>query len=287
MRSKWKLWDFFKANPRSVSPERKGIYAVSSFDPIAMKLFKDKIPKTDLEEGKLTILMGKELTVEWIEQNLQTMGLFGNKESYLVHFAQDLAKDVQEKFLSEDLIMDERYFILSFDAPTDFFKALSEKEEVCSIEIQAPMFWENRELLEFFSAQTGVFLDYQASQLLQESVEATCSNYLNILERLKVNFGSEAVSAEKLSQVLTKEKLDQFLLAEMFSNKKFPNFYKGLLSVATENSALRLFFSFMQKHMGKVCDPSYLDSKKKLSKYDRQILSCSKIWRKADAARSI
>ena len=287
MLSKWKLWDFFKANARSVSPERKGIYAVRCFDPIVMKLFKDQIPKNYFEDEKLNIMMGKELSVAWLEENLQTLGLFGNSQSYLVHFAQDIPKDAQELILSGELLVDERYLILSFSEQCDFFKALCDKDEVSGIEIQEPMFWETREFLEFFSSLTGVYLDYRASQKLQESLEATCSNYLNVLEQLKINFGTEAITVEKLDEVLTKEKLDQFLLAEMFGSKKFTNFYKNLLDVETDNISLLRFFAFMQKHMGKICDPSYLDAKKKLSKYDRQILSCSKIWKQTEALRSI
>ena len=59
------------------------------------------------------------------------------------------------------------------------------------------------------------------------------------------------------------------------------------MSVTHGDDSLQRFFAFMQKHMGKICDSSYLNSKKKLSKYDRQILSCSKIWKKDDAMRSI
>lgn len=287
MHSKWKLWDFFKANPKSVSPDRKGIYAVSCFDPIIMKLFRDQIPKKYFEDEKINVLLGKELTSSWIEENLKTLGLFGNSESYLVHFADEIPKDAQELLLEEDLILDERYLILSFSGSSDFFKALAQKDSVNGVEIQAPMFWENRELLEFFSNQTGTYLDYQASQKLQDSVEATCSNYLSILEQLKINFGSESITVEKLDEILSKEKLDQFLLAELFSTRKFTNFYRGLLEVNVDNVSLLRFFAFMQKHMGKICDPSYLDSKKKLSKYDRQILSCSKIWTKPQALRSI
>lgn len=287
MLSKWKLWDFFKANPRSVSPERKGVYAARCFDPIVMKLFKDQIPKNYFQDEKLHIQMGKEISADWLEENLKTLGLFGNTDSYLIHFAEEIPKDAQELFLEGNLLVDERYVILSFSGPSDFFSALCEKKEVSGIEIQPPMFWETREFLEFFSSYTGVYLDYRASQRLQESVEATCSNYLNILEQLKINFGSESITLERLEEVLTKEKLDQFLLAELFGSKKFSNFYKGLLSVSADNVALLRFFAFMQKHMGKICDPSYLDSKKKLSKYDRQILSCSKIWKKSEALRSI
>ncbi|MCO4752912.1 MAG: hypothetical protein KC478_00450 [Bacteriovoracaceae bacterium] len=287
MRSKWKLWDFFKANNRSISPDKKGLYAVHCFDPIIMKLFKDQIPSQDLEGGKLHILTAKDVTADWIEQNLQTMGLFGNSESYLVHFAQDLSKDAQEKLLNEELLLDDRYFIMSFEKENDFYKELVGKDSVHGIDIQAPMFWENRELLEFFSSYTGVYLDYSAAQKLQDSVEATCSNFLNILEQLKINFGNESITSDKLDEVLSKEKLDQFLLAEYFATKKFSAFYKQLLSVSIGTESLQRFFAFMQKHMGKICDPSYLDDKKKLSKYDRQILSCSKIWKKEDALRSV
>lgn len=287
MLSKWKLWDFFKANPTGLSPEKKGVYAVRAFDPVVMKLFKDQVPKEYLEEGKFNIMLGKEVTSSWIEENLRTLGLFGNSESYLIHNAQEMPKDAKAALLDEGLIVDDRYIVLSFSSSDDFFSELSAKEDVNGIEITPPMFWETREFLEFFSSYTGVYLDYQAGQRLQEAVEPTCSNYLNILEQLKINFGNESIDLHKLNQIVKQEKLDQFLLAELFGSKKFSGFYKRLLETNLDNISLLRFFAFMQKHMGKICDPSYLDSKKKLSKYDRQILSCSKIWKKSDALRSI
>src|SRR5690554_4961568 len=204
MLSKWKLWDFFKANPASVSPEQKGVYAVRAFDPIVTKLFREQIPQNYLGDEKLKPVMGKEATRDWVEDNLKTLGLFGNTESYFIHFAEEIPREAQEALLADDLLLEDRYLILSFSGNSDFFAELCGKERVRGIEIQAPMFWENREFLEFFSSYTGVFLDYRASQLLQESVEATCSNYLNILEQLKINFESSSITVEMLEEVLSK-----------------------------------------------------------------------------------
>ncbi len=177
-----------------------------------------------------------------------------------------MPKDAKEALLDEGLIVDDRYIVLSFTGNDDYFKELVSRDGVKGIEISPPMFWETREFLEFFSSYTGVYLDYQASQRLQEVVEPTCSNYLNILEQLKINFGKESIDLYKLNQIVKQEKLDQFMLAELFAAKKFSRFYKRLLETGLDNVTLLRFFAFMQKHMGKVCDPSYLGVEKEALK---------------------
>ena len=43
---------------------------------------------------------------------------------------------------------------------------------------------------------------------------------------------------------------------------------------------------FMHNHMQKVHDPSYADSKKRLSKYDKQIIHQQKLWKTSQSARA-
>lgn len=277
MHSKWKVWDFFKSNGNSLREGEEGLYSFYAFDPLISKLFIERVPRKILDGEKFNVLIGNEITEQWIDDNLLSLGLFGNNESYLIHFAEKIPKHIQEIFIKKELICDSRFVVLIFNEQNDFFKQLLKNDSYKSIEVTPPMFWENKELLEFFSYYLEVYLNFEASQLVLDSIEPGCSEYYNLLNQLKINFPEEKIDKEKLLQILEKNKLDQFELAALFSNKKFNDFYKLLIERMKDNAFYSLNY-FIQSHILKMLDTSYLDGKKKLSKYDRQILSDSQKW---------
>jgi len=286
MHSKWKVWDFFKSNTESISLDQKGFYSFYSADPIFIKFFIDQIPKSEFENKKLNILIGDELKSSWIDDNLQSLGLFGNADSYLVHYSEKITKDIQDKILNDDLIVDERFFIFIFQQQNDFYKDLVKSKKIQSIELSPVMFWENKELLEFLSSKLKVYLSYEASQIIIDSVEASGENYFNLLNQLKLNFDGETIDKDKLLQILSKEKVDIFEFSSLFSSKKFHAFYE-LCDERLDSKSSYGMIGFMQSHLIKMLDTSYLDNKKKLSKYDRQILADSKLWSKEHLIKAI
>lgn len=286
MHSKWKVWDFFKSHNDTLKSGEHGLYSFYAFDPLISKFFIDRVPRKILEDNRFHVHIGNEITPQWVEDNLMSLGLFGNNESYLIHFAEKLPKSVQELFLSNQILCDNRFVVLIFNDQNEFAKKLQKSENIQSIEVSPPMFWENKELLEFFSSYLEVYLSYEASQLILESVEPGCSEYYNLLNQLKINYPSEKIDKDKLLQVIEKNKLDQFELAGLFSARKFNDFYQLLIDRMSENSFYSLNY-FLQSHLLKLLDPSYLEGKKKLSKYDRQILSDSQKWQKLNIERAI
>lgn len=286
MHSKWKIWDFFKSHDHSLDSGDEGVHSFYAFDPLVSKLFIERIPRNILEGNKLNILIGNEITEQWVEDNLLSLGLFGNSESYLIHFAEKIPKNVQQLFLSGNLISDSRFVILVFNELNDFAKQLQKSDVVNSIEVTPPMFWENKELLEFFSSYLGVYLSYEASQLIIDSIEPGCSEYYNLLNQLQINFPDKNIDKDMLLEVMEKNKMDQFELAALFSSRKFNEFYSLLIERLKDNGFYS-FNYFMQSHLLKMLDTSYLDGKKKLSKYDRQILSDAKKWNRNSLVRAI
>ena len=55
--------------------------------------------------------------------------------------------------------------------------------------------------------------------------------------------------------------------------------YKKLLELEPDFEAMRSLFYFLQTHMAKISDPRFIEKKSKPSKYDKQILSQSKLWK--------
>lgn len=278
MHSKWKIWDYFK-NYKTGIDSSSGIYAFQVFDPLISSLLRQKFPRELFYDQKLPVFTGKDLSLSWFEDNYQTLGLFGNQESYVITQAETLSAESKEFLLNSDLIMDGRFLILFFDKADSLYKELIKKENVNGIDIQAPAFWESDKLLEFLAELLKVQLSYEAKNIILSYVEHTCLEFHNLLTKLSVNYGDKSISKEMLAEVIEKNRIDNFELAKLFGHKKMKDFYSLLVELDPDYDDLRSLFYFLQTHMIKVADPSFIYDKKRKTKYDDQILGQSKLWR--------
>jgi DNA polymerase III delta subunit len=273
MLSKWKIWDFTKSTV--ATNLESGLHAVSSYDNFLNTLIKGAITKNI----SLSTLDAPSITTSWIDDNFKSLGLFGNTDSFCINFADKLSTDVKEALLADDLMLEDRHLILIFDKADDFFKKLTSKDNVHGIKIEAPAFWENDKLLDFVAAKEGVQLSFSAKQTILEYVESTIGSYYNIINKLKVNYDSDTITDQMLDLIIDKDRLDSFEMASLFGFKKMASFYKRILDIDPDFETLRSLFYFLQTHMAKISDPRYIEKKSKPSKYDKQILSQSKVWK--------
>lgn len=287
MHFKGPIWEYFQKNTHFLRDASPGVYALKAQESLSVKLVMDTFDKEKLYEKKFHVVLGNELTAQWIDDHWQSLSLFGNEQSYLVLSAQDIAPEVEDKILERDLISDNCFYCFHFENESEFFKRLDKLKKATCIEITPPNFWEYRQLLEFLSSHLQVYLNYEASSMALESLEEDIVQYYNLLNQLKLNYADQNIGAEEISHFISKQKLDQFLLANLFAQKKFTLFYRNLLELTSSDQDYRSFFSFMQRHMAKIADPRFLDGKKKLSKYDRQILDAHKIWPEDAIWRSV
>lgn len=280
MLSKWKIWDFEKSYINGLNPSQKGIIAFHSFDPIINSLIKSKFPKSYFEGESLHTFQGKEIHTNWLEDNFKSLGLFGNSDSFCITKAEELSSECKDLLLEDDLILENRYLILFFEKNDDFFKKLSKKDSIQAFKIDAPAFWENDKLLDYFAKERMVQLSFEAKQTILNYVEPTCINLYNLMSKLSLNFTNEQVSNSMLDEVIEKSKLDHFEMASLFGFKQMNEFYSKIISLDPDYNALRSLFYFLQTHMIKIADPSFIDKKPKPTKYDNQIISQSRIWKK-------
>ena len=87
--------------------------------------------------------------------------------------------------------------------------------------------------------------------------------------------------------MISVEKLDQFQLASLFSRKKFSDFFDRLLKVDEDFDRLRSLSLFMQSHLIKMLDTGYLEKKTRLTSYDKEISSASRLWKDHELLREI
>jgi DNA polymerase III delta subunit len=290
MHSKWKIWDFLRSRPNVLEGESK-VIAFSCFDPLAFKILKERITPSKFAENRLNVMLGKEVTDVWFDDNFNSLGLFGNSDSYLIHYAEELKANIKEDFLkSDNLILTDRYVLLNFTKEDTFYKKLQKDKSplVETIQIQAPAFWEEDELLSFICEDLKVYLTIQGKQFIREKVPFQINSYYQLIAQLKINYPDKNnIDVSDISPLISELKMDQFQLAELFGSKKLKLFYKKLIEGHEQGHELISVFYFLQSHLLKIYDLSYLDGKSKLTKYDKQIMAQSKLWSKNDLARAI
>ncbi len=291
MHSKWKVWDLVKSRPSVIDSKFK-VICFQTFNPFVFSILKDKVDMSLFEEDRLLPLIGKEVSTSWVDDNLKSLNLFGNSDSYLVHFAEELKDDVCQELLNiDELILDGRYLILSFNKDSALLRKLKKLDSdlVEVIHVQPPAFWEEGELLNFFSDYFKVYLSYEAVQEVRNKVKFDFGVYFQLFQSLQINFSenNKELSALDLADFLADDKIDQFELVELFATKRFGLFYKKFVRAFESGADLVSLIYFIESHLTKIYDPSFLSGKTKLTKYDKQIQSQHNMWKPEEIIRSL
>lgn len=277
MHSKLQIWDFFSSYKRDFLKSFQGIVAINTFDPVCLKLVKDYLTK-ELYDKVIYYKMSEDVTKAWIENEFQTLSLFTNTDNFFIHQAQDLPLDVLAN-LSDTTIAD-RFVILSFEDDQAAWKKLVKDNKFSTIMIEPPKFWENNKLLDFICSYFRLSINHQAKLWILESQENNLTSFYNVCSLIKINFpDSKEVKLDDLKSLLTQERLDQFNLANLFGRKKFKEFFEKLRLLEGDFEKMRTFFNFMQNHLVKMADTSYLADKNRPNQYDRELQASSKLWK--------
>lgn len=279
MLSKWQIWDFFSSVKPDHLENTSGVIILNTFDFQSLKLIKDHLLKS--LSATVHHKLASEVTAEWIENEFLTLSLFSNVESYFIHQAQDLNSDILERLTSLEL--DNRFIILNFESENASFKKLVKEKKVKILQIESPRFWETAKLLDFTARFVRLPLSYDAKTWMLNFLENTFQQFYNSCCLLKLNYPQvPEVGLKQVESLLAIERLDAFYLADIFGKKKLQEFYSHLINLEGDFEKMRGFFLFMQSHLIKVADPSYLDSKDRLSQYDKGILQVSKLWKQEE-----
>ena len=280
MHSKWQLWDFFNSVKRDYLAEKSGVIALSTFDPICLKLVKDYLMR-GAGERTVHYKMAPEVSRDWIEEEFQSLSLFGALESFFIHQAQDLKAEQLESLANLDL--SDRFVILSFESENAAYKKLLKEGKIDFLQIEAPKFWEPHKLLDFVTTYLRLPLTYDSKTWILDSLENNLSSFYHASCLLKLNHPeAKEVGLPQVKALLETERLDQFVLASLFARKKKTEFFSKLLHFESDFDRMRGLFNFLQSHLIKIMDPSYLDNKPRLSGYDKDIQSASKLWKTDD-----
>lgn len=277
MLSKWQIWDYFSSFKKDFLSDFQGVLALHTFDPISLKLVKDHLT---FGAGSRVIhyRMASEVSKNWLEEEFQTLSLFGESESFFIHSAQDLNAELIDIISKLDLT--QRFLILSFESENASWKKLIKEAKVEALAVSAPPFWEFNKLLDFVCVYLRLPLSFEAKSWMIEALDNTLGNFYNSCSLIKLNHpDSREVSLDDVKELLTVEKLDQFALASLYARKKFQPFFEKIVALEGDFEKMRGFFNFLQSHLVKMADTSYLAKKDRLTQYDKDLQSTSKLWK--------
>jgi hypothetical protein len=276
MHSKWQIWDFFSSYSRDTLRTQEGVIALSTFDPICLKLVKDYLTR-GLEDKVIHYKMASEVTASWIEEEFQALSLFGNSECFFIHQAHDLSVDLIELLTNSEITG--RFVLLSFENEQTSWKKLVKDGKASTLTIESPRFWELNKLLDFTCNYLRLPLSYESKTWMLEALENNLGTFYNSCCLIKLNHpDAKEISLHDVKELLTVEKLDQFFLASLIARKKHKEFFEKLVTLEGSFDKMRDFFRFMQSHLIKMVDTSYLSLKPRLTQYDKDLQSTSKLW---------
>lgn len=285
MHSKWQIWDFFSSYNRDGLKDYEGLLALNTFDPICLKLVKDFLTRR-LDNKIIHYKMASEITKTWLEEEFLTLSLFGNTENFFIHQAQDLSVEMIEVLTKSDILG--RFVLLSFENEQAGWKKLVKDNKIATLIIDPPRFWELNKLLDFVCSYLRLPLSYEAKVWLLEALDNNLGSFYNACCVIRLNHpDSKEVSVNEVRELLILEKLDQFQLASLIARKKHKSFYEKLIVLEGDFEKMRGFFNFMQSHLIKMVDNSYLLQKPRLTQYDKDLQSTAKLWKSDELIEKI
>jgi hypothetical protein len=285
MHTKWQIWDFFSSFKKDYLLSFQGVLALNTFDPICLKMAKDYLLKGAFERT-IHHKIAVEVNRNWIEEEFQTLSLFGGADCFFIHQAQDLKSDILE--LLSSLELSDRFVVLCYESENANWKKLLKDGKIPTLVIESPRFWELNKLLDFVTAYYRLPLSYEAKSWILDSLENDLSTFYNTAALLKLNFPeSREVTLAEVKSLFTLDRLDQFAMASIFARRKFADFFDRLVQLEGDFEKMRSFFNFMQGHLTKLADTSYLDGKHRLSNYDKDLQNTQKLWKDHEIVREI
>lgn len=286
MSSKWSAWDFFRSHANSLPAAEKGIWAFSFFDSFVEEIFKNRLRKAGSKE--LRLYLGSEITRDWWEGEWKTLDLFGGDSFYLIISAADISKQVQGLILEELDSNSGKEICFCFSGANSFYDALAKRASVSAHKIEAPKFWEWNKYLLFLAEQKNFPLNFESEQYLLDVLNPSGEEFARAIDLMKLSFSTpEKLKREDLMRLFQNEHVDFFKLASLFGSKQFLRFYDELIHFSADEELMRSLCAFMQSHLLKILDPSYAESKNRLSKYDQEIVAHSKRWKARELMQAI
>jgi hypothetical protein len=166
---------------------------------------------------------------------------------------------------------------------------MAKSDNIYTTKVEAPRFWEQGKYLTFLAREMGVPLGNDVHSYLLSAIENNTSEFVHALRTIRQHSDnlSSPMSLEQVRDLVSETRVDQFALASLFGKRDKKSFFKSLIEIELDFDALRMLFGFMQGHLSKIMDPSYIQKKSRPSKYDREIEMHSPLWNQSELSEDI
>ncbi len=264
-----------------------GARALFTPDPYIERLVLERVRRI-ANHSETIIVMGEELTIGWIENNWESLSLFGGEDHYLILDAQKIKVDVEELLLSDRVDLTDKDVLFCFAKKSELYKKIIKKNAWQVFTVESPPFWKDGELLTMLCDEYKIRLSSEAHQYILQAVPGTIEDFSLLSSQLALLFPkAKEISKEEIRTVISPYKVDQFHLASLLAQRNRVGFLKEVLSLSLGFQMMEELFRMVQFHFLKLIDTSYTKGKTKLSKYDKEILIHSKLWKQEDLERVI
>lgn len=234
------------------------------------------------------ILTGTEFTLEFIEERLETLGLFGQNTAFIVYLAESIPLENQKIFLEKlgELAQAPQVFFL-FSKENKFFTQLGKKEDFFTIELSDHKFYEGAKALKFLADYKAIKLSPNVEKYILEHSEHSVSELSINLDLIKNFFGSTEVKIDGLNELIQRTRTDFFTWINYFCEKKFTQLHSVLYEWRDDFEIMRSFFVFAQGHIYKMLTVSEWKDKKALNQYDRNLIGQASKWNERDLRKAL
>ncbi|MBT3235336.1 MAG: hypothetical protein HN353_05245 [Bdellovibrionales bacterium] len=279
------LWQL--AQERELIPPNGGLILASFSDPYSEKIFLDLFKRqwrsgVINDERQLRVILGSELSRDAVESNLCSLSLFGSQDSFVVMESDGTSSSVVEFLEGATLELAERYLLLTSCKQCSWFEKLFKQHGGKFYNVKTPPPWEMGKLLNFLGTYLEINLSSSVRDYIIHSVPNQCSDFLNLLRGIDLHYPDHSTVGEAevdhVRKLVSSSRLDIFSYASQYGQKRRSSFFSQLDQGEYGYDDLRQLFSFMQGHLVKLGDLSYLQDKKRHSKYDREITELAKSW---------
>lgn len=287
MSSKWRPWDFLKHHPTIVDRDNKGLTVVYCTDPFVERILRNRIKFEEWEgQGALT-MSGTDLSTQWIEENLMTLSLFGGDQAVCILQGHSISSTVKKFLIDNEIADGSRHIVYFLNGDKKFFNDWQKKSSGQFLEVEEPKFWEYGKLLTYFADEMSMKLPMDVHNYLSEAVPHNSGEFINTLKTIRLSFGTGPYKLNDIKKIIPSTRLDQFRLASLLSKKQLVAFYRELEKLSLDPEDQIGFYNFLQGHLFKLMDPSYIQKKARPSKYDKEIQANAPLWKRDELQKKI
>jgi hypothetical protein len=276
MHSKERPWSFFQSFPLDPT---LGFFAVFCYDPYLERMIQSrwsaKVKKSSYTHH---VLMGHDLTPEWMEDNLSSPDLFAQQKSYTIFKSEDIPLATQQALL-DYRPENSTLLFLSFSRARPLFEKIRQST-IATFAIEAPKFWESEQLLNFLAKELKVPLNQKIKGHILRNIPHEAGPFINALKLIILHY--KEITSKTLPLIIPPSRVDNFELASLYSKKQFKRFFSQLLSLDISPKEWQRFFNFMTSHLIKLTGK--LEGR---SQYEKNLAKQQALWSWGEIQESI